>query len=102
MAMLEELKVFLGISESENDRNTESRLMLLLSFAEREVKEYCGISEINGLENIIVEIAAIKYNRGGSEGVASESYSGASYSYLEDYPPHIKRQLSRRKMARFF
>lgn len=98
--MLEELKVFLGVSD--NDRNTDDRLRLLLSFAEREVKEYCGISDITGLENAVIEIAAIKYSRSGSEGVASESYSGASYSYLEDYPPHIKRQLRRRKLARFF
>lgn len=98
--MINKLKQLLDIASSDNSR--DELLELLLELSEGEVKSYCGIESIEGLENTVVEIAVIKFNRRGSEGVASESYSGASYAYIDDYPVHIRSALRRYRKARFY
>lgn len=48
-----------------------------------------------GCETIIKEIVLMRYNRFGSEGIASESFSGVSQSYVDDFPEDIKRRLNK-------
>lgn len=47
------------------------------------------------LNSTVVQWAVIKYNRLGTEGMKSESFSGTSTSYENDFPDYIKRTLNR-------
>ncbi|EKZ0882710.1 hypothetical protein FZW87_13965 [Listeria monocytogenes] len=49
------------------------------------------------LESIAVDIAVLKYNRVGTEGLASDSQSGVSNSYLNDYPETLRRKIAKKK-----
>ena len=98
--MINKFKTLLGIELS--DESLDDTLKLLLEMAEDEVKAYCGIDNISGLENTVLDIAVIKFNRRGSEGVASESFSGAAFAYIDDYPVHIKSVLRRHRKARLY
>ena len=41
------------------------------------------------LESAVISLSVIAVNRIGTEGVASEGYSGVSTSYLDDVPPRV-------------
>jgi hypothetical protein len=78
--MLENLKQFLGISDSDRDAvlkliisNATARLTLLLG----------GIEPPEELNHIILEVSIIRYNRIGSEGLSSHSVEGESLTYRE-------------------
>ncbi len=80
--MLEELKLLLGITDTSLDeklnliiRLTTSRLKVLLGGAE-EVPE--------SLQYIITEVAVIRFNRIGSEGLSSHGVEGESLSFTDD------------------
>lgn len=92
--MLEDLKLLLGILNSEKDEV----LQLLIRQATFEVKSFTNRDDVANLKDIILQIAIIKYNRMGTEGLASESYSGSSYSYIDTYPENIIKTL--KKMRR--
>ena len=79
--MLENLKLMLGIEDNTLDEklrlilsNTTSRLKLLLG----------GIEPPEEMEHIILEVAIIRFNRIGSEGMASHSVEGESLSFSAD------------------
>ena len=47
-------------------------------------------SELNlQLSSAVVSLSVIAVNRLGTEGLASEGYSGVSTSYLDDVPPRV-------------
>ena len=79
--MLENLKLLLGIDGGDLDEklklilsNTTARLKLLLG----------GIEPPDELDHIILEVAIIRFNIIGSEGMASHSIEGESINYGED------------------
>lgn len=79
--MLENLKLMLGIDGTERDSllqliitNTTARLKLLIG----------GIEPPETMNHIILEVAIIRFNRIGSEGMASHSVEGESQSYTDD------------------
>ncbi len=41
------------------------------------------------LESAVISLSVIAVNRLGTEGVASEGYSGVSTSYLDEVPPRV-------------
>ena len=41
------------------------------------------------LESAVISLSVIAVNRIGTEGLASEGYSGVSTSYLDDVPPRV-------------
>ena len=41
------------------------------------------------LESAVISLSVITVNRIGTEGLASEGYSGVSTSYLDDIPPRV-------------
>ena len=104
MDRLEALQIMLDIdSSSEAAGKIRSKLLLLLKMAEDEVREFCnydGGEDLSRLDNIIIQMALIKYNRLGTEGLSAEGYSGASYSYENDYPEPIIAALRRNRRLR--
>ena len=89
--MLEKLKLLLGIGDASND----TKLSLLLEQAEDEAIAYTNNEDL--AENLIIQMAIYKYNRLGTEGLNSESYSGVRFDYINDYPENIVKQLKRFK-----
>lgn len=85
--MLEIMKVLLGLTGNTKD----TLLTVLLEQAKGEAIAYTNNANIP--DSIIVKMAIYKYNRLGTEGLESETYSGASYTYSTDYPEDIMRIL---------
>jgi hypothetical protein len=92
--MLEELKVLLGDAA---ESFTEAQMGLCLKLAIAEVEEYCRREMDYALEIAALQIAKIKLNRLNTEGLASQSFSGVSESYIEGYPAEIQNLLNRKR-----
>lgn len=92
--MVEEIKVLLGDAAS---NYTDAQIGLCLKHALAEVEAYCRRSLDYELEIIAQKIAVIKLNRLNTEGLASQSYSGVSESYVEGYPADILAVLNRKR-----
>lgn len=92
--MIEEIKVMLGAAAS---NFTEAQIGLALKQAMAEVQGYCNRELDYELEIIAKRIAVIKLNRTNSEGLAAQSYSGVSESYIDGYPSDILAVLNRKR-----
>lgn len=78
--MLDNLKIMLGIEEEDQDAklnlilsNTKSRLKLLLG----------GIEPPEEMNHIVLDVAIMRFNRIGSEGLASHSVEGESLTFSD-------------------
>ena len=69
----------------------------LLFCERREIEEYCNRDADKALELIAEKIAVIKLNRINTEGLASQSLSGISESYIDGYPAEITAVLNRKR-----
>lgn len=100
--MLSKVKAMLGIDGFDYSR--DGQLAAVIDAAEAEAREFCNLDDdaelSDGLKSAVVQMAVIKYNRLGTEGLASESYAGASYSYTDGYPESILRTLRRNRRMR--
>lgn len=92
--MIEEIKVMLGEAAT---NYTDAQISLAYRLASAEVEEYCKRELDTILELMAQQIAVIKLNRLGTEGVASQSYSGVSESYIDGYPAEIVAVLNRKR-----
>ena len=92
--MLEEMKLLLGDAAK---NYTDAQINLAFKIASLEVEEYCKRELDSTLEYIAERIAVIKLNRMNSEGLASQSFSGVSESYVEGYPADITAILNRKR-----
>jgi hypothetical protein len=74
----------------------------MLENAEAEFCEYCNRSDIpDSAQRLIAEIAVVRYNRIGAEGLQSQSAGGVSESYEAGYPEQIRQGLNRYRRVRF-
>ena len=94
--MFETVDTLLG----EGHTFTEDQVTVALALATSEVATYCRRDIDEELEAIVVQIAVIKLNRIGTEGVAALGYSGVSESYLDGYPAHIQAALKAKRKLR--
>lgn len=92
--MLEEVKILLGDRAS---NYTDAQISLALKLSLVEVEEYCKRELDYALELVAEQIAVIKLNRMGTEGLASQSFSGVSESYIDGYPDEIVKLLNRKR-----
>ena len=92
--MIEEIKLLLGDAAA---NYSEAQINLALKMAISEVEEYCNRELDAALELIAEKIAVIKLNRMNTEGLASQSYSGVSESYIDGYPAEIQAVLNRKR-----
>ena len=78
--MLNDLKVLLGIAA--DDSTIDDKLNLILKTASARLTLLLGgIEPPESMEHIILEAAVIRFNRIGSEGLASHSVEGESLSF---------------------
>lgn len=92
--MIEEIKLLLGDAAS---NYTDDQIKLALKISMAEVQSYCNRDIDLELELIAEKIAIIKLNRMNTEGLASQSYSGVSESYIDGYPAEILAVLNRKR-----
>lgn len=92
--MIEEIKLLLGDAAA---NFTDAQIALVLKLSIAEVEEYCNRDADAALELIAEKIAVIKLNRMNTEGLASQSYSGVSESYIDGYPAEILAVLNRKR-----
>lgn len=92
--MLEEIKILLGDAAN---NFSEAQIGLALKMAMAEVQGYCNREIDAELEVCVERIAIIKLNRMNTEGLASQSYSGVSESYVNGYPADIQAVLNRKR-----
>ena len=92
--MIEELKVLLGDAANSY---TDAQIGLCLKLALAEVEAYCKRDIDYELEIAVLGIAKIKLNKLNTEGLASQSFSGVSESYIDGYPDDIKALLNRKR-----
>lgn len=92
--MIEEIKLLLG--EAANNY-TDAQIALALKISLAEVEDYCNRELDATLELLAQKIAVIKLNRINTEGLASQSFSGVSESYIDGYPAEILAVLNRKR-----
>ena len=90
--MLDRIYTLLGITPSEEN---DKLLTILLDEAEADAKAITKRDRLFGMESVIERMVVFLYNRRGTEGLDSESYSGASYKYKDGYPDDIMDALGR-------
>lgn len=88
--MLEDVKLLLGITGDDKDKLLE----LLIKMATQTAQKLTGVSNTAKLQTCIVKMVCYDYNRLGTEGLNSESYSGVSFNYSGDYPDYLLRELN--------
>lgn len=90
----QEIKILLGDAAA---NYTDAQISLCYKLALAEIEDYCNREADLSLELIAEKIAVIKLNRIGTEGLASQSYSGISESYIDGYPAEIQAVLNRKR-----
>lgn len=81
--MLETLKSLIGIAPDDTD--LDKKLNYLLSAASKRLKVLLGGSEPpDELEYIIIDVAAARFNRLGSEGLKNHTVEGESYTFNDN------------------
>lgn len=94
--MLEQIKTILNINSSDKD----PLLTVLIEQAIDEAVNYTHNEDIATLKGCISNMVVYNYNRLGTQGIDSESYSGVNFSYSADYPESIIRQLNAHRKVR--
>lgn len=92
--MLEEIKLQLGDSAS---NYSDALISLIYKQSLAEVEDYCRRDIDTVLEYTAQRITVIKLNRMGSEGIASQGFSGVSESFVDGYPSDIQNTLTRKR-----
>lgn len=89
--ILDDVKILLGLTGNDKDNLLE----ILLTQAEDDAKMITKRDRLFGMDSVIERMVVYLYNRLGTEGLNSESYSGASYNYSDGYPADIMDALER-------
>ena len=81
--MLKNLKLMLGIDV--NDTSMDDKLKLIIATVSARLKLLLGgVEPPESMDHIILEVSIIRYNKIGSEGMASHAVEGESQSFSED------------------
>lgn len=92
--MIEEIKLLLGDAAA---NYSDAKIGLAYKMALAEVEDYCKREADATMELMAEQIAVIKLNRSGTEGLANQSYSGVSENYIDGYPAEIVSVLNRKR-----
>lgn len=79
--MLNDLKILLGI----DDEDSDEKLLLILDSVQNRLKLLIGGLDVPPeMNHICVEVAVIRFNRLGSEGMSSHNVEGENMSYNDN------------------
>ena len=97
------VKVLLGTTNTTDD---EELLYEIVEITKSKILNYINQTKMpKELEFILVELAIQRFNRIGSEGIASESIDGKSVSYEDDfekYKPYLDDYIQRSGTSKGF
>lgn len=83
--MLEDLKILLGFASADVSPALEAKLKLIISLTTKRLQVLLGgIEPPEEMEYIILEVAVIRFNRIGSEGMSSHSVEGESNTFSDN------------------
>lgn len=81
--MLDKLKLLLGIQAE--DESLDEKLTLIISLVTSRLTLLLGGAEPpEEMDHIIIEVAAVRFNRIGSEGMTSHTVEGESLTFTDD------------------
>lgn len=100
--MLQKLKLLLGYEEA--DTTDDAKLQQIIFSVQDRLKNLLGgIDAPEELDYIVVDVAAARFNRIGSEGLQSHTVEGESLTFTEDefaaYANDIQAFLDRQQDA---
>ncbi|MGM9624286.1 MAG: phage head-tail connector protein [Eubacteriales bacterium] len=81
--MLDKLKLMLGIDPNDTDLDEKLRL-IISSVTDRLAILLGGIEPPDSMDHIIMEVSIIRFNRIGSEGMASHTVEGESQQFTDN------------------
>lgn len=94
MAMIDDLQALT------NSSNT-AVLTLLMNQCKEIATDYCNLTEYDDKLDKIVEVMVCeRFNKLSAEGISSQSYSGISESYLDDFSPMVYKGLRKHRKLR--
>lgn len=97
--MIDKVKLLLGLTDSSKDKLIE----VLIDGAVEDAVAITGNKYIQDeLPNTIVKMVVYNYNRLGTEGLETESYSGVTYNYSNGYPQDILNTLNKKRGRIYF
>lgn len=83
--MLQDIKRLLGLEPDIEDSETDDKLNWMINSARSRLKFLLGGADPpEEMNYIIVEVAVIRFNRIGSEGMKSQGVEGESISFSDD------------------
>ena len=98
--LLNRIKVLLGVSEN------DALVSEIIELTREKILNYINKTELpKELEFVLIELSIQRYNRIGSEGIASESVDGKSVSYEDDfetYKHYLDEYMTRNNTSRGF
>lgn len=96
MTLLDKMKLLIGIADTSKD----SLLLLLLEEAERDFLDITNLEEVPlKAGGAILQMAVVKYNLLGCEGLNSQSQSGLNENY-GGYSADLLKQIGRYRKLR--
>lgn len=95
--MLEKIKLLLSQTNDDNDE----LLSTLIALCKEEAYIYCNLEEYDEkLDFIVIQMVIERFNRIGSEGTTSQSFSGMSANYDSFYSDKVVRFLNKHRKVR--
>lgn len=88
MSVIDNVKVLLDL-----DNTANAKLEILLAQATADCLAYTKREDTTGCDTVLEKMVIFLWNRLGTEGLESETYTGATYHYTAGYPDDIKEML---------
>ena len=96
MGILDKVKLILGISDK------DSLLTMLIDDCKSEVLDYCNLVVYDiKFDSTVTKMVVQNYNKSRIQGIASESFSGVSQSYINGYTADVIAILNKNRRMRF-
>lgn len=95
--MLERIKLLLNISDESKDALLGELIDNATEFVTNFINNDAALENLTGT---IIAMVIYDYNRMGTEGLTSESYSGVNFGYASGYSDDIMKQLRRYRKVR--
>lgn len=94
MAMIDDVKTL-------TNSNDTAVLSLLINQCKLIAQEYCNLDAYSeSLDEIVKVMVCERFNKLSADGISSQSYSGISESYTDDFSPMIYKSLRKHRKLR--
>lgn len=94
MAMIDDLQTLTNSADS-------ITLNLLINQCKMIATDYCNLEEYDeALDEIVKIMVCERFNKLSADGISSQSYSGISESYTDDFSPMIYKSLRKHRKLR--